>query len=123
MEQTRICFDHEKMQHYIDTTIWQPELADSPEFPWAVHISGWIESGIDISIHHESFKNGRMDFSNCKFHDAREFSAFVAKMLRLCRDTFKKPVRINGNDCLELMSGYRKGIDNAKHHYIDCRSN
>ena len=99
-------------------TIWQPEIKNNDCFPWAVHIEGWLESGIVITIHHESLTRGQISFSNCKFRSAKEFSEFVMKMLITYRDSFKKPIRANGNDCLALMEGYRKGLDSAKQIFI-----
>lgn len=121
MEQTRISFQAEKNDAYMNYTIWQPEIGQPISLiPWAVHIEGWIRQGIDITIYHETIKNGKITFSNCKFASPKKFADFVAKMLMLQRDVFKRNLKISGNDCLALMDGYRKGFERARQLYIEC---
>lgn len=116
MEQTRIC-SYRENDVYMKQTIVQ---RNSILFPWEVRLEGWKSTALTITIVHSSI--GAISFSGLKLKSARHFAEFTAKMLKLYRDSFKKPIVIEAIDVLELMEGYRKGAKDAQHAYIDTVS-
>lgn len=117
-EQTRIDVEPTKRGRKMNYTIWQPETTCKP---WAVHVEGYKESTIDITLYHDDLNRfGRVYYGKIHAPTAKKFVDFLTKQLQLWASFARCNLEYRTCDAIALYDAYSAGVSSS--HVLDSKS-